>query len=176
MSNFEIGTCFTGKRSELDASLCQEALAPYLKSDIFVLEEHTVFFGRRLAHTNARVKLRDVTLAEAKEARKALETLTGVRWNAPTQDPDEVEEEAGGRSWGMFTSEGASRVAGAVALLEESLRNGTLSPAEEFLTNAVEAHMNAIAGEGHAEVFDTAVREEVYGRLDKVIKELGVWS
>lgn len=171
---YELSTCFSGELSTLDASLCQEAVAPYLVgTELFALTTTNVFYGRRLAHTNVHIKLRDVTLAQAREATAALSTLTGKRWNAPTQDYDEVEAALEGKStYGMFTAEGATRVAGIVALLDAALRTGTLSPTK--LDEALEGHRKALADEGHGEVYDTDVREQIWAVLDRTLEELGV--
>lgn len=188
MRTYEISTCFMGAPTEIDAQQVADAVIPIVvenqteedrwrgESPLFVLETHEVFFGVRRAHTNVRLTVKAPDMAAAIKICEAVSVATLRKWNAPTQNMDEVEKELGedGKTWGMYTAEGARKVEAMVELLSDQLRNGTLSPVEQFLTNAVELHCNAIANEGHSEVFDTAVREEIYGAIDRVLEELRV--
>jgi len=160
-------------QSDLDPTLCREAVAPFLGSEMFALKTVNVFFGARLTHTNVHVTLRDVTYAQAKDAVEALKILTGKSWNAPSQDSDEVENLLGDKSTlGMFTTDGALLLHVELDRIEGYLRQSALSSAK--LTEAVEDAWVRVAANGHGEVYDTAVREEVWHRLDRVLEEIGL--
>lgn len=180
MTKFEIGTCYMNEPSTMDAEQVARTVAKYVDQEegsarsnggaLFALRSSEVFFGTRRAWTNVNFTVKLESFAIAQSLVAELIRVTGHGWNAPTQDPDAVAE--AGPTWGMFTADGASRVAGAVALLEESLRNGTL-PAQS-LAAAVDAHMAAISNEGHREVYDTEVRNAIYSSLERTLEELGI--
>lgn len=185
MRTFEIGTCFSqgDKLSNIDAAAVATAVAEFVDQEDgsgyhnggawFSLRTHEIFCGTRRAHTNVNFTVKVPDMQTAIAVRDAVNAATGHQWNAPTQDFDELEKEMGDRkTWGMFSAEGAGKVQASVDLLEGHLRSGALSPVK--LDEAVDIHCKAIAREGHGEVFDTAVREEIWGALDRVLEELGV--
>lgn len=75
-------------------------------------------------------------------------------------------------SMGMFTTEGAGKLRQMLAELSDGLISGKI-PAQH-LNAQLETARQRLSNAGHGEVFDTAVREEIWQELDKVLSSLGV--
>lgn len=75
-------------------------------------------------------------------------------------------------SYGMYTRAGTDEVKQLIAVLEQGLREGTI-PAQH-LAARVETEQHIVAGLGHTEVHDTAVREVIWEKLDRVLADLGI--
>jgi hypothetical protein len=130
-----------------------------------VFHADQVWRAGTLDWTNVRVSLVSDNPAAAKAVAQALHAVDPLFWSY-AKDPDFMPKH------GMFSAEGDELVGMMLEQLEIALRNGELSPVR--LEIVVEENRQAIASAGFGEVYDTAVRECVWARLDRVLEELGI--
>jgi len=131
-----------------------------------VLSHVAVFNGSGdLKWINFEAAVYDVDHAAAKLVQEALGNFD-LSVSISEQMPDDFD------SLGMFTTRGAELLKGMLEETEVKLRDGSLSPVK--LREWVEDFRKGLADAGHGEVYDTAVREVIWERLDRVLENLGI--
>lgn len=102
-----------------------------------------------------------VTYDDLKGLAEVLATATGDNWHV-SQEPETDEEDE--QMLGMFSLEGGAMLND---LLEKELAPGNRA----YWGSILRAGMKRIAGAGHGEVYDTAVREVITAQVKRKIEE-----
>lgn len=133
-----------------------------------VLISHDAVFNGSgdLKWINFGVKVWDIEYSTAVFVKQALGNLGLHVSISEANIPDDCD------TMGMFTRAGADHLRTVLEGVEEDLRDGSLSPVK--LRDEVGKRLKVLETAGHGEVYDTAVREVIWERLDRVLESLGI--
>lgn len=148
------------------AQVCRESEGG-LYNGMIRISEHAVHNGSGdLMHINWEARVTDISYDTADYVQRLITAGYSIDVGVTEELPDDFD------SMGMFTVRGTERLKAALDELESGLRSGAV-PAQH-LDVRLEKARETLAKQGHGEVYDTAVREEIWQVLDRVLAELGI--